>query len=291
MAGNVAEAIKVPQDFESLRSLIVLRREQLPRRLAQVAEFALEQPDQVAFGTVAELARMAGVQPSTLVRFAQNLGFSGFSELQEIFRARLRERWPDYGERLKRLEARAQSGGSLALLDGFAEAAVTSLARLREDISGKDLEKVAEILAAARRIGLLGQRRVFPVASYLAYACAKLGMETQLLDNRGGLLAEEARFLGSEDALLAISFTPYTPETVQVAVEVAERGIPVVAITDSPFSPLTRCATAWVEVVESDYGAFRSLSATMTIAITIAVSVAEVRRSAKSGKSAGKSAY
>jgi len=283
VAGKTAEALKVPQDFESLRSLIVLRREELPRRLAQVAEFALEQPDKVAFGTVAELAGMAGVQPSTLVRFAQSLGFSGFSDLQEIFRARLRERWPDYGERLKRLEARAQSGGSLALLDGFAEAATASLARLREDASAADLDRVADILAGARRIGLLGQRRVFPVTSYLAYACAKLGIETQLLDNRGGLLAEEARFLSKDDALLAVSFTPYTPETIEVAAEVAERGVPVVAITDSPFSPLTRSARAWIEVVESDYGAFRSLSATMTVAIALAVSAAELRRAGQRG--------
>lgn len=278
MTGKATGALKAPQDFESLRSLIVLRRDALPRRLAQVAEFALEQPDKVAFGTVAELAGMAGVQPSTLVRFAQTLGFSGFSDLQEIFRARLRERWPDYGERLSRLEARAQAGGALALLDGFAEAAGASLARLREDTSADDLEKVAAILAGARRIGLLAQRRVFPVACYLAYACNKLGMEALLLDNRGGLLAEEARFLGQEDVLLAISFTPYTPETVEVAAAAAERGVPVVAITDSPFSPLTRCARAWIEVVESDYGAFRSLSATMTAAIAIAVAAAEQRR-------------
>lgn len=278
MAGKTAEAVKLPQDFEALKSLIVLRREELPRRLAQVAEFALEQPDKVAFGTVAELAGLAGVQPSTLVRFAQTLGFTGFSDLQEIFRARLRERWPDYGERLKRLEARAQSGGALALLDGFAEAAVASLARLREEASSEAFEQVAGTLAGARRIGLLGQRRVFAVTSYLAYACAKLGIEAQLLDNRGGMLGEEVRYLGREDALLAVSFTPYTPETIEIATEVAERGVPVVAITDSPFSPLTRCARAWIEVVESDYGAFRSLSATMTVAIALAVSAAELRR-------------
>lgn len=281
--GKPAEAVKVPQDFAALRSLIVVRRDNLPRRLAQVAEFALEQPDKVAFGTVAELAALAGVQPSTLVRFAQTLGFSGFSDLQEIFRARLRERWPDYGERLKRLEARVQSGGSLALLDGFAEAAMASLARLREDAGAADIDAVATILADSRRIGLLGQRRVFAVTSYLAYACSKLGIETQLLDNRGGMLAEEARFLGSDDALLAVSFTPYTPETVEVATAVAERGVPVVAITDSPFSPLTRCARAWIEVVESDYGAFRSLCATMTVALAIAVSVAELRGAGRHG--------
>ncbi|HEX9790676.1 MAG TPA: MurR/RpiR family transcriptional regulator [Kiloniellales bacterium] len=278
MTGKMAETLKVPKDFESLRTLVVLRRDDLPRRLAQVAEFALEHPDEVAFGTAAELADLAGVQPSTLVRFAQSFGFSGFSDLQAIFRARLRDRWPDYGERLKRLEARAQSGGTLALLDGFADAAIDSLARLREEISGADLDKAANLLAGARQIGLLGQRRVFPVVAYLAYACAKLGIEARLLDNRGGLLAEEARFLGSEDALLAVSFTPYTPETIEIAAEAAARGVPVVAITDSAFSPLTRSAQAWIEVVESDYGAFRSLSATLTVAIAIAVSAAEKRR-------------
>ncbi len=267
-----------PQDFDSLRTLIVLRRDELPRRLAQIAEFALDHPDDVAFGTVAELAVQAGVQPSTLVRFAQSLGFSGFSDLQRIFRARLRERWPDYGERLKRLEARAQSGGTLALLDGFAEAAVASLARLREEANGEDLESVATILAGARQIGLLGQRRVFPVVSYLAYACAQLDIDARLLDNRGGLLAGEARFLGREDALLAISFAPYTPETIDVAADTAARGVPVVAITDSAFSPLTRTAKVCIKVMESDYGAFRSLSATLTVAIALAVSAAEKRR-------------
>jgi DNA-binding MurR/RpiR family transcriptional regulator len=266
-----------------LRTLIVLRRDSLPRRLAQVAEFALDHPDDIAFGTVAELAIQAGVQPSTLVRFAQSIGFSGFTDLQLIFRARLRERWPDYGERLNRLEARAQSGGTLALLDGFAEAAIASLAHLREEANGEDLEAAATILAGARQIGLLGQRRVFPVVSYFAYACAKLEMDTRLLDNRGGLLAEEARFLGPEDVLLAISFAPYTPETIDVAIETAARGIPVVAITDSAFSPLTRTANACIKVVESDYGAFRSLSATLTVAIAVAVSAAEKRRAGTQG--------
>jgi DNA-binding MurR/RpiR family transcriptional regulator len=97
------------------------------------------------------------------------------------------------------------------------------------------------------------------------------------------MLAEESRFLGADDALLAISFTPYTPETIDVAAEAAERGVPVVAMTDSPFSPLTRSAQAWIEVVESDYGAFRSLSATMTVAIAIAVSAAEMRRAGLPG--------
>ncbi len=70
-----------PRDFTALRSLIVDRAAALPRRLTQVATYALENPDEIAFGTVASIAQAADVQPSTLVRFAQSLGYQGFSEV------------------------------------------------------------------------------------------------------------------------------------------------------------------------------------------------------------------
>jgi DNA-binding MurR/RpiR family transcriptional regulator len=68
----------IPRDFESLKALIVARAPSLPRRLSQVATYALEQPDEIAFGTVASIALVADVQPSTLVRFSQSLGYQGF---------------------------------------------------------------------------------------------------------------------------------------------------------------------------------------------------------------------
>ena len=82
-----AEHGDTPRDFNSLRALIVARRGGLPKRLVQVADFAVEHPQEIAFSRVADLATQAGVQPSTLVRFAQTLGYSGFSDLQAVFRA------------------------------------------------------------------------------------------------------------------------------------------------------------------------------------------------------------
>ena len=82
----------VPRDFPSLRALIAARAPSLPRRLTQVATYALDNPDDIAFGTAASVAQHSGVQPSTLVRFSQALGYQGFSDLQDVFRARLRER-------------------------------------------------------------------------------------------------------------------------------------------------------------------------------------------------------
>ena len=85
------QALQSPRDFETLRAMIVERRDSLPKRLAQVAVYALDNPDEIAFGTAASIAQAAMVQPSTLVRFAQAFGYQGFSELQEVFRSRLRD--------------------------------------------------------------------------------------------------------------------------------------------------------------------------------------------------------
>jgi DNA-binding MurR/RpiR family transcriptional regulator len=172
------------------------------------------------------------------------------------------------------------SGDPTHLLAGFADSATASLARLRESITRESLDQAIDALADARTIYLLGQRRAFPVSHYLAYALAKLGVGATLIDNVGSLGAEQLAHAGRGDALIAISFAPYTPTTVELTRETAARGVPIVVITDSPLSPLASFATTRFEVAESDFGAFRSLSATFCLAITLAVALAN-RRSEK----------
>lgn len=264
-------------DFEALKAELAARGEALPRRLKQVAAFALAEPDEIAFGTTARIAERAGVQPSTLVRFAQTLGYQGFSDLQQVFRARLKERFPDYRARIEALREPGDASALARLCEGFAGAARTSLDRLGQGLDPDALERAVATLAAADTIHLVGARRVFPVAAYLAYAFGKLGLRAALVDNVGHLGPEQAGAARPGDAVLAISFTPYASGTVEAAQAAAARGVPVVAITDSPFSPLVAPATAWLEVAEADYGAFRSLAATFALAMTLAVGTAERR--------------
>ncbi len=264
-----------PRSFGALRDLLLERRSSLPKRLSQVAGFALDNPEDMAFGTVASVAELAKVQPSTLVRFAQALGYDGFSDLQTVFHSLLRNRWPDYEDRLKSLDP-GQAGGSEALLAGFCESAALSLIRLRERISGEALDRGIALLAAADTIYLLGQRRAFPVTAYLAYAMSKLKIRNVLVDNIASLGPDQVAFATERDALLAVSFTPYTPTTVEIANRMAQT-IPVVAITDSAFSPLTVSARVWFEVAEADFGAFRAVSGTFALAMTLAVGIGQKR--------------
>lgn len=269
---------EVPDDYEGLRALLLSRRESMPKRLKQLAAFAMDHPEEIAFGTVAAIAEHAGVQPSTLVRFAKSLGYDGFSHLQQIFRDRLRERFPDYRERLQVLrDLEGDHVHAATLLEGFSNAAAISLDKMRESVRPEELSRAIETLAKADTIYLLGARRVFPISAYCAYAFGKLGVRAILIDHIAQLGPEQLATASERDAVLAISFTPYAPITADLAATAARRNIPVVAITDSAFSPLVTSADVWIEIAEADFGAFRSLSATFALAMALAVGTAEKR--------------
>lgn len=264
-----------PRDFAALRALIMTRWPSLPRRLTQVASYALDNPDEIAFGTAASIAAHAQVQPSTLVRFSQTLGYQGFSDLQDVFRSRLRERVLNYDERLAQLKEHGLAGSRAGLvLDGFLDAAERSVADLRGKIEPEAMERAVAVLSEAETIYLIGLRRSFPITAYLAYAMGKLGIRHILVDGLAGLGAEQTSFVTARDAVLAVSFTPYASETVALASTARNRGARVVSLTDSVFSPLAPIAEAWLEVAEANFEGFRSMAATMALAMALAVAVA-----------------
>ena len=268
-----------PREFNELRDLIVEVRNKMPKRLAQVAAYTIEFPDDIAFGTVGRISEQAAVQPSTLVRFAKALGYSGFSELQAVFQQRLRDRPNNYDARLQAFDAHASGlSPAMALIDGFSQAAIRSVERFRERVSLETLDEAARILSRAETIYLIGLRRSYPITSYLSYALGTLGMKTVLIGSPNGVDRELLSFAGPHDAAISASFTPYAQTAVEYTRQVAGQNTPLIAITDSPFSPLVFNTNVWFEIVESDFEGFRTLTATMTLATALAVAVAEQRR-------------
>lgn len=268
-----------PKDFDQLRSAILERRASLPKRLIQVAAYALDNPDEVAFRTAASIAGAANVQPSTLVRFAQQFGFEGFSSLQQIFRARLMERTSSYEERLRLLEQDSPAmPESMSILNGFVNAGHRSLDALSKAVDSDAFERAVELLAGAQTIFLIAKRRSYPISSYMAYAFGKLRVKCIAVGTAAGIDDDVLALASPRDAAFAISFSPYASESAGQARAMAERGVSVVSLTDSAFSPLTECSKIWFEVAEADHAGFRSLSASMAFAMALTVSVAEKRR-------------
>ncbi len=271
---DVNDAVQAPATVEEFRDRLTEVIDDLPRRLRQCADYIAANTDRIAVSTVADLAAGADVPPSALMRFCQILGFSGFSEMQRLFRGAYAPGWPDYSTRLKNLKDGGE-GSPTALLAEFIEAGRLSLESLATSVDEGVLAQSVQILSAAETIHIIGLRRAFPVACYLAYVFEKMEVPAMLHDGVGKL---DHRFaLRPGDALLAITFAPYSEETLTLAQDARGRGLSVVALTDRLTSPLAKSADAVLTVPEVDFGAFRSLSATLAMAMALAVAVGSAR--------------
>jgi len=266
---------QLPRTYDELRAEISGEHGSLSKRLRQVAEFALANPNDMALATVSEIAERAHVQPSTLIRFAKAFGYDGFTAMQRVFRLRLTDQQPSYSERIKVIQKRGASAPitPASMLDSFTEASIQALRHLREETRGDLLDRAVTVLARANAVHVVGQRRAFPVASYLAYGMNHLGRRAFLVDSVGGMSAEQGSAVHKGDTLIAVSFSPYSPETLAVTEVAVKAGASIIAITDGPLSPLAPLATVCLEVEEAEIESFRSLSACMCLALTIVVSL------------------
>ncbi|RJS94784.1 MurR/RpiR family transcriptional regulator [Salinisphaera sp. Q1T1-3] len=268
--------INRPNTPAELQQRILAQYPNLSKRLQQIAQFAVDHPNDMALETTAVIAERAAVQPSAIIRFAKAFGFSGFSELQRIYQTRLAETASSYSERLRRLrheESRDGDTSARAILQEFCYANRMSLEHLGEDIDAQALEQAADIMAGARRIHLCGQRRSFPVVAYMGYALGQIDADVTLLDGLGGMLEQQAARIAADDVLFAVSFHPYAEETADIIRRAHENGAPIIALTDSPLSPVAAHATVCLEVHDAELHNFRSLTASMCLAQALTVAV------------------
>jgi DNA-binding MurR/RpiR family transcriptional regulator len=264
-------------DYDELQAEIGRRFATLSRQLQRIARFTLERPQDVALDTVAAAAGKAQVQPSAMVRFAQALGFDGYTDMQRIFRDRLVQRSGSYRDRIATLRRAAPAASRPgAVLRDFVADSIANLSHLEEHVAPERLERAVELLARAARIHVLAQRRAFPVACYLSYALAQLELPVGLLDGVGGMVREQARAMRANDVLLAVSFRNYSPEVLELAADAHRRGVAVIVITDSAVSPLARSATVAFDLGDPSDRPFRSLVEPLCLAQALVVSVGHV---------------
>ncbi len=261
--------------YDELRGAVAQRHRALSGRLQQIAEFVLDHPTEVALGTVAEVAERSGVPPSAIVRFAHALGFGGFTQMQQVFRSRLVAGVaPSYKARLARMKHEEKSilgRKPAAVLGRFVAEAQSALVALSQSAHARELEAATAILAKARDIYLLGLGGSFPVATHLAYVLRKLGRRVVLLDGMGGSIREQSHPATSEDALVAISFRNYYPDTARLFPELVARRVPAISITDSLLSPIVEGATVVFEIQDMPEPALRTLVAPMCLVQALAI--------------------
>ena len=265
-----------PRSAEEMRAAILQRYEGLSKRLQQIARYVLDEPNEVALETLAVIADRSGVQPSAIVRFAKSFGFDGASQMQRLFRDGLLSGNAalGYSERVRQFSqavASKATGGPAEILAEFIEGTTLALRNLEQTVSDKDLTAVVRLIGSAETVYVVGFRRAFPVASYLAYSLQQAGKRISFVDGVAALHRQQVRAITEKDLLIAVSFAPYAEETVQVVDGATERGARIVAISDSLVSPVAKPAAHVLQVRESEVRKFRSLAATICLAQALVI--------------------
>ncbi|MBA2921257.1 SIS domain-containing protein [Sphingomonas sp. MAH-20] len=290
----MSEDLSAPATAEQLRAEIVRRYESLSKRLQQIGRYILDEPNDIALETLAVIASRCGVQPSAIVRFAKSFGFEGASQMQRLFRDGLLSNNAalGYSERVRQLSEATNAGNAepADLLAEFVEGNTLALQNLLQTVSGADMRAAVDAILKAEIVHVVGFRRSFPVASYLTYSLLQAGKRTTFIDGVAGLAMQQVQTMTADDVLIAISFHPYSEETVAVVEAAQGRGAKVLAISDSLVSPVAKPAQCVLQVRESEVRKFRSLAASMALAQALAINFAfEVNRKPskrRSGKTA-----
>jgi len=278
----------VPASAEELRAAILARYSDLSKRMQQIGRHILDHPNDFALETLAVIAERSGVQPSAIVRFAQAFGYEGASQMQRLFRDGLisNNAALGYADRVRQLGRAADNGASAPddLLAEFVEGNVLALNNLLQTTEVADLKAAVDAIADAGAVGVVGFRRSFPVASYLAYSLLQAEKRAFFIDGVGGLARQQLMAIGAGDLLVAVSFHPYSEETVSIVSEAAQRGCGILAISDSLVSPIATPADHVLLVRESEVRKFRSLSASMCLAQALVINYAfEASRRSEAG--------
>ena len=266
---------QVPADLDTLRELIVKRYDSLSGRLQQVADFVMAQPMLVAVETMATIAEQANVPLSTLSRFSNAMGYSGFSSMQSLFRDQYLNRPRDYIERVRKAREtdEVSQDSPMAIFQDFGQANIEAMEQLQMSVSPQKLERAVSLLDEAETIYIQGMRRAYPVAFYLWYALMKSDNNVVLLDDHGGMLSPMTRRMNEKDVLVTVTYSPYAPETSSLIDAAFEKKVPIVAITDNQMTSQGSKMEVCFEVLEGEIMGFRSLSSSLYLAQTLAVSL------------------
>jgi DNA-binding MurR/RpiR family transcriptional regulator len=256
----------------------------LSKQLKIIARYIEQHKDHIGLDGIQQVALQCGVQPSAVVRFAKHFGYTGFSEMQAIFREGIsRQLAPSrtYQSRIRDIIASDKGGkaglsnlSSTEIASEFLAGSLAGMQELKSSIDAPSFKKAVDLLAASDCIWIAASRRSFPVAAYLDYALQHTDKRIGLVTGIGGMQQGQMRSVRKDDVMIAISFSPYAEETISVAKLAVERGAKLIAITDSLMSPLAKLAQASLIVQDNSTFGFRSLTSTMSMAQSLFIALA-----------------
>lgn len=238
----------------------------------RIANLILRDPEGTAFRTIAETAALAEVNQSSIVRFAQLLGFKGYPELVSLCRGY----FAGQASLVSRFDA-ASRADNQDLFARVLEHERENLTRTYAKIEREDWDRTVSMLSEAPNVFVLGLRKCVSVAQLLAYLLRLVRPGVRHLTPMEGALADDLRDLREGDVFVAIGIRRYTANTVRALQQARDRGLRTIALTDDHASPLAALADETIYIETNGVTILRSLTVFTSVCQTLATAVAIAR--------------
>ncbi len=227
---------------------IDMSREKFSKGQRRIANFIEEHYDEAAFMTAAKLGEIVGVSESTVVRFATEIGYSGYPNLQKAMQEMIRDKLTS----IQRIEVTTGRIGEKDVLDSVLNQDIDKIKRTIEEISREDFERAVDAIINAEHIYVFGVKSASYIASFLGYYLDLMFGNVIMLNTTSKTTNYEKLFrITEKDVMIGISFPRYSTMAVDAMTFAKERGAHVVAITDSMVSPLVSTADS-ILIARSD---------------------------------------
>lgn len=236
----------------------------------RIANFILDSYDKAAFMTASKLGKRVGVSESTVVRFAAELGYDGYPDMQRSLQKMIRNRLTT----VQRIEVTNDRLGDQDLLSMVLQSDIEKIRLTLEELDRESFDRAVDAIIAAKRIYIIGVRSSASIATFLSfYFNLIFGNAVEVTANTASEVFERLLRVGEGDVVVGVSFPRYSSRTVQAMNFARDRGACTVAITDSEASPLAPICTYTLKA-RSDMASFvDSLVAPLSLVNALLVTV------------------
>ena len=263
----------IDSNKEDLMRTIQVKFPRLSKGQKLIAEYILKQYDKAAFMTAAKLGDSVGVSESTVVRFANELGFSGYPKLQKALQELIKNKLTT----VQRIELSNNYITMENALKGVLKSDMENIRVTLEKINPKTFDEVVNCIFNAKRIYIIGLRSSTALAEFLGFYLNLILDNVKVVAYGVSDIFEQMINISKDDLVIGIGFPRYAARTIEALNYAHGKGTKVVAITDSLLSPLAT-KSDYTLIAQSNMASFvDSLVAPLSVinALIIAVGLRE----------------
>jgi len=247
----------------------------------KIATFLIDHFDKASYLTAAKLGAEVGVSESTVVRFASELGFSGYPQLQKA----LQDVSRNMLTAVQRMEVASTKFDVDDVPNKVLHSDIEKIRKTLEEMDKNDFDRAVDSIIGAKRIYIIGTGSSSALANFLAFYLNHIFDNVKLVgSSSSGDVFESIISIDSDDVLIGLSFPRYSKRTVSAMRYASEKNVKVIAITDSLQSPLAQYADNML-IARSDMASFvDSLVAPLSLVNALIVSLGLRRKDEVSKK-------